>query len=303
VLAELARHHADECWLDRRAYLAVAVALRECGSDQAARKAIASIGVAEVRRPRRRAARAAACRRDTTMTMQPHPYQVMPALAAEERAALRADIAERGVLVPVVTDQHGNILDGHHRKEIAGELGVTYRVDVVQVADDDEARSVARMYNLARRHLTREQKRDLIAEEIKAGPDRSDREIGRLMRCDHKTVGSVRRELSGEFPHPGALTALTALQRKLADAHFAIMRSRTLVMIAERSRYIAENYGSADVRVAGFGMFTLATSEDCEGLDRATLGEAWRRYTEWAGTSESTRGVLWMDPDDWDGDL
>jgi hypothetical protein len=49
VLAELARRHADECWLDRRAYLSVAVALRETGSDAAARKAIASIGVAEVR--------------------------------------------------------------------------------------------------------------------------------------------------------------------------------------------------------------------------------------------------------------
>jgi hypothetical protein len=49
ALAELARQHADECWLDRRAYLSIAVALAETGSDTAARKAIASIGVAEVR--------------------------------------------------------------------------------------------------------------------------------------------------------------------------------------------------------------------------------------------------------------
>jgi hypothetical protein len=49
ALAERARQHADECWLDRRAYLSVAVALRETGSDAAARKAIASIAVAEVR--------------------------------------------------------------------------------------------------------------------------------------------------------------------------------------------------------------------------------------------------------------
>ncbi len=49
-------------------------------------------------------------------------FQVMPALTAEEREALREDIAERGVIVPVVQDQHGRILDGHHRSEIAAEL-------------------------------------------------------------------------------------------------------------------------------------------------------------------------------------
>ncbi len=128
-------------------------------------------------------------------------YQVMPPLSAEEYAALEAEIAEHGVLVPIVTDQHGNLIDGHHRKQIADRLGLEYRVDVVNVADQDEARSLARIYNLARRHLTREQKRQLIADEITAHPSRSDREIGRLMGCDHKTVGAVRRELRGEIPH------------------------------------------------------------------------------------------------------
>lgn len=127
-------------------------------------------------------------------------YQVMPPLADDELTALRADIAERGVLVPIVRDQHGNLLDGHHRAQIANELGITYRVDTVRVADEQDARSIARAYNMARRHLTRAQKRALIADEIQSNPDRSDREIGRLLGVDHKTVGSVRHELSGEFP-------------------------------------------------------------------------------------------------------
>jgi hypothetical protein len=129
-------------------------------------------------------------------------YQVMPPLSAEEYAKLRADIAENGVLVPVVKDHHGNLLDGHHRSQVADELGVKYRVDVVTVRDDAHARSLARMYNLARRHLTREQKRQLIADEVTADPVRSDRAIARVIGCDHKTVGSVRREIAGEIPHP-----------------------------------------------------------------------------------------------------
>ncbi len=209
-------------------------------------------------------------------------YQVMPPLSDEERAALRADIAERGVLVPVVTDQHGNILDGHYRKEIAGELGIAYRTDVLDVADDDEARSLARMYNLARRHLAREQKRQLIAEEITARPDRSDREIGRMMRCDHKTVGAVRRELAGEIPHAG----LTPAQQQMARVVFAAMRARTM---------------QAMVTLSGEpGMFGLSDPGVFDGVDASVIGGASRRFAEWACTAPEVRGFMWeyADPDD-----
>jgi ParB-like chromosome segregation protein Spo0J len=129
-------------------------------------------------------------------------YQVMPPLTDDEYATLCASIQQYGVLVPVVRDQHGNLIDGHHRKRAADELGVKYRVDMVMVQDGQQARTLARSYNMARRHLNRAQKRQLIADEIHANPGRSDREIGRLLGVDHKTVGSVRHELSGEFPQP-----------------------------------------------------------------------------------------------------
>lgn len=72
------------------------------------------------------------------------PFQLFDALPAHIEDALRASIERFGVLVPVVKDQHGNVLDGHHRARIADQLGVPYRVDVVQVADEDEAREIAR---------------------------------------------------------------------------------------------------------------------------------------------------------------
>jgi hypothetical protein len=131
-------------------------------------------------------------------------FQVMPALAADEYGALRDDIAERGVVVPVVVDQHGRTLDGHHRQQIAAELGIDYPTEVHHVTDDDDARDVALTLNLARRHLSREQRRELIAAEIEARPDASDRAIARRLGCDHKTVGAVRRE-GGEIPHPSKL--------------------------------------------------------------------------------------------------
>jgi hypothetical protein len=57
--------------------------------------------------------------------------------------------------------------------------------------------------NISRRHLTAEQKRDLIAKLLKANPEQSNRTIAKQVKADHKTVGSVRTELEGrgEVPH------------------------------------------------------------------------------------------------------
>ena len=51
-------------------------------------------------------------------------YQVMPPLSDAEFQELKADIAARGVMVPVEYDEAGNILDGHHRERACNELGI-----------------------------------------------------------------------------------------------------------------------------------------------------------------------------------
>ena len=81
------------------------------------------------------------------------PYQVLGALRPEEIQALREDIAQRGVLVPVETDEQGNVLDGHHRAMIADELGIRYRK--IRRRFDSERAKVehALKLNLLRRNL------------------------------------------------------------------------------------------------------------------------------------------------------
>lgn len=123
-------------------------------------------------------------------------FQVMPALSADELRALEDDIAVRGVVVPAVVDQYGRTLDGHHRRAIAERLGIDCPLEVRHVADDEDARQTALALNLARRHLTREQRRDLIARECAARPQDSDRAIGRRLGCSPSTVAAVRRPVS-----------------------------------------------------------------------------------------------------------
>ena len=57
--------------------------------------------------------------------------------------------------------------------------------------------------NIHRRHLTAEQKRELIAKVLKAQPEKSNRTIAKQTKVDHKTVGTVRNKLEGrgEIPH------------------------------------------------------------------------------------------------------
>lgn len=118
--------------------------------------------------------------------------QPMPELEPDQWDALVADIVANGVLVPVVKDQHGRILDGNNRAAIAEQLGIDYPVRIVEVADDADAWDKAVSLNCARRHLNREQKRDLIAAELMRRPQQSDRAIANRVGASPTTVGTVR---------------------------------------------------------------------------------------------------------------
>jgi len=130
----------------------------------------------------------------------------LPPLPAEDREGLRMSIAASGVIVPIIVWPKGKvryIIDGSHRKTIADELGYECPELLRPDLDEEEARVMARALNLARRQLDREQKRQIIADQLHESPERSARWIGKMLGVDHKTVISVREELlsGGEFPH------------------------------------------------------------------------------------------------------
>ncbi len=123
-------------------------------------------------------------------------YQVMPELTEEEYEELKNDIAERGVMVPVEIDEYGNILDGYNRVKICEELNITDFPTICREGlTEEEKFTHARKLNLARRHLSQEQKRELIREQIKETPELSDRQMARDLGISHPTVGTVRREM------------------------------------------------------------------------------------------------------------
>jgi N6-adenosine-specific RNA methylase IME4/ParB-like chromosome segregation protein Spo0J len=130
-------------------------------------------------------------------------YQLLPDLTDEEFASLKADIAARGIMVPIEMDDTGAVLDGHHRLRACEELGITDYPRVIRRGmTEDEKRAHVLALNLDRRHLSQEQKRDLVADLLRLKPDASNRQVADQVKVDHHTVSAVREtlEATGEIP-------------------------------------------------------------------------------------------------------
>lgn len=126
-------------------------------------------------------------------------YQVLPPLSDEQFSALKADIAENGVLVPVEYDEDGNILDGFHRVKACRELGVEDWPSLKRLGlTEKEKRTHARRLNMNRRHLSRKQKREQIEAQLKDTPKWSNRRIAQLLGVSPHTVIDTREEMENE---------------------------------------------------------------------------------------------------------
>lgn len=120
-------------------------------------------------------------------------YELLPPLTTDEFAALKADIKANGVHDPIVVDDDGEILDGHHRSRIDNQA--PRRV----IGDMSEAEKEAFVFcaNFNRRNLSPSQKQDArkkmmaIAKALKA-EDKANTQavIARKMGVARTTVES-----------------------------------------------------------------------------------------------------------------
>lgn len=122
-------------------------------------------------------------------------FQALPPLAPDEYRSLEESIEAHGIQVPIIVDETGVVIDGHHRQKIASHLGIECPMIIKAGYSEAEKRTLALSLNIDRRHLNREQKRALIAESIKADPQLPDLTHAKRTGVSPTTVGTVRREL------------------------------------------------------------------------------------------------------------
>jgi ParB-like chromosome segregation protein Spo0J len=127
----------------------------------------------------------------------------LPDLAPWEFNSVKKSIRRWGVILPVVKDENGDVIDGHQRVRACEELGITdYPVLTLAGLTDEEKRDHAFVLNLVRRRLNQQQMRELVAAELKRTPDLSDNWLAQILGTTDKTVALVRKELisTSEIP-------------------------------------------------------------------------------------------------------
>ena len=165
------------------------------------------------------------------------PLQLFDALPSHIEDALRASIERFGVLVPVVKDQHGRTLDGHHRSRIADKAGVKYRVDVVQVADDEEAQAIARTLNTARRHLTGDQLREHI---VMLAQRATPAGVGELSQNEIAQVAGVSQQYVNQVLSDPQVTSTSNLPEARRGADGKVYPAKRPTVVAAKNEREAE---------------------------------------------------------------
>jgi site-specific DNA-methyltransferase (adenine-specific) len=177
------------------------------------------------------------------MSMAAAPYQAYKNLSPATERALRASIKRFGVLVPMVKDQHGNVLDGHQRARLASILGVECPSITRQVTDEDEAREIARTLNEDRRAMPKEQRLPVAQALREEG--HSIRAIAGAVGVDAKTV---RNDLiGGEVSPPERTTGLDGKTYPAKRASLDTTREGTAKRRVRIAQLAKEGHTSAQI--------------------------------------------------------
>ena len=160
-----------------------------------------------------------------------HPAaELFPMLSREELIALGQDIQKNGLISKLALWEAEKgatiyLLDGRNRLDAMEAIGLPVldadgkRLDwkvamrSVQIRGDDPY-AYALSANIHRRHLTAEQRRDLIAKVLKAKPETSNLQIAKQVKADDKTVAKVRTELESRSEIPNVKNRSDSKGRK-----------------------------------------------------------------------------------------
>jgi ParB-like chromosome segregation protein Spo0J len=130
----------------------------------------------------------------TSPKLEAHDFSKMfPPISEEDFGKLVADIKANGLHQRIVRYQ-GKILDGNNRYRACLLAGIEPTFADFTGIDADAAAYVISA-NIHRRHLSPDQRRDIIAAMLKANPGKSNRQIAETAKVSHHTVGDVRTEL------------------------------------------------------------------------------------------------------------
>jgi hypothetical protein len=133
------------------------------------------------------------------LEFHPHAVEWFDPLEGDEFEPLVDSIRRNGLLQQIVLHE-GRILAGCNRYRACKQAG--YRLSAKDFTDLPSGKDPFEFVfaeNVARRHLTGEQKRKLVLRLIRKRPKDNDRKIASLVGVSNKTVWTYRKELEEAF--------------------------------------------------------------------------------------------------------
>jgi hypothetical protein len=141
-----------------------------------------------------------------------HPAaELFPLMSKDELRELADDIEKNGQVEPIsLYSENGesSVLDGRNRLDALELLGrIIIRSGVITSnckwrREEGDPYAYVLSKNIHRRHLTPEQKRELIVKVLKAKPEASNATVAKQVKVDDKTVAKVRRKLESTSEIP-----------------------------------------------------------------------------------------------------
>jgi ParB-like chromosome segregation protein Spo0J len=205
-----------------------------------------------------------------------HPLaDLLPLMEGEEFDALVADIKASGLRERIMLYE-GKILDGRNRYRACLKAG--FEPVTIQLPPICDPVAYVISANIRRRHLTADQKRDLIAKLIKATPEKSDRQIAETAKASPTTVGTVRAKMEAKGDVSNLDTRTDTKGRKQPAKKKKAKISKIMVTEANgKTRPATEAEVSAlNDAVKRVGEFGIPTQCNVEAALANPIIKAWR---------------------------
>jgi hypothetical protein len=233
-----------------------------------------------------------------------HPAsELFPLMSKDELKALAKDIQLHGLRLPVtlITDASGtSVLDGRNRLdalELNGEEITLDNDEIFCDAPDDPVAYVIGA-NIHRRHLTAEQRRDLIAKLLKATPEKSNGQVAEQVKASPTTVGAVRSELEAT-DQIGQLKKTVGKDGKARSTRPTRGGERRAARKAHTAAMVAESKAQHSSQSAGAKSNAPSTSALLKGQEQHVLDQqlpetrrAIERLVEYAASCNRAAEVI-----------
>ena len=139
--------------------------------------------------------------------------KMLKPLSPTEHELLKESIKASGILTPIIVDEKGQVIDGHHRAKIAQELGIECPRTVREGLTEDQKLEQVILLNAARRQMTGD---DItVAAQALKTKGWSNRRIAKLLGVSEPTA---RRKSAGAKPKGGNVTGADGVKQPATKA-------------------------------------------------------------------------------------